>query len=222
MRINGPENLTGRTLSNQLLSQRVYNWLLERILSSEFKPGHHINRRDIAEQVGVSVAPALEAMVQLEWEGFLETRPRLGTRVRTVTLEEIHGRFLLREALEAQGARMYCGDAVRHHEKHLLKLASKVDRSNPFNSRNWQLEIDFHRALILLTECQVLINTFDQVMRHSLFYAMNQLLPPPSKKRVPDSHSRLVASLQTNNLEEADRAIRSHIRSRWLDDKISS
>lgn len=209
-------------MSNELLSHRVYNWLLERILSSEFKPGHHINRRDVAEQVGVSVAPALEAMVQLEWEGFLETRPRLGTRVRMVDIEEVRGRFILREALEAQGVRLCCGGPIRANETRLLKLARKVDHSNPFNTSNWQLEIDFHRELILLTECKVLIGTFDQVMRHSLFYAINKLLPPPSKKRVPDSHSRLVAALQTDDADAADRAIRTHIRSRWLNDQPPS
>lgn len=209
-------------MSQELLSKRVYDWLLDRILSSEFQPGHRINRREVARRVGVSVAPALEAMVQLEWEGFLETRPRNGTIVRTIDAEEVRERFILREALEAQGARIYCGAAVREHEPRLLKLARSVDRSSPLKTQNWQLEINFHRELMLLTECQVLIDTFDHVMRHSLFYSINKCLPPPPKKRAPKSHARLVTALKTNDPERADRVIRAHIRVRWQNNSTAA
>lgn len=203
-------------MSTELLSQRVYDWLLGRILACELKPGDRINRRDVADQVGVSVAPTLEAMVQLEWEGFLETRPRLGTRVRVVDAEEVRGRFILREALEAQGARLYCGHPVKQHEKQLLKLANAVDRSSPRSSTNWNVEIDFHRALMALTNCPVLIDAFDHVLRHSLFYAINRLLPPPRRRIAPNSHARLIRQLQVQDPDKAEQAIRAHVQARWF------
>ena len=57
----------------------MYEHLLENFLQNELVPGHILNRREIAQQLGVSVAPVLEAFLQLEMEGFVESIPRKGT-----------------------------------------------------------------------------------------------------------------------------------------------
>ncbi len=201
-------------MSEELLSHRVYDWLMQRLLSRELKPGDRLNRRQVAEQVGVSVAPALEAMLQLEGEGFLETIPRQGTRVRQIDPVEVRGQLYLREAIEVQAARLYCGQAVIENEPNLLKLADVVDASDPYVEENWQAEIKFHRALMELAQCPVLLNAFDHVMRHSLFYSVNQVLPPPRVKSIPDRHHQLVRHLQTEDPDEADRVMREHHRAR--------
>ena len=51
------------------LSQRIYDSLLKKILSNEYPSGTILNRRAIAAEYHVSVAPVLEAMLQLEKEG---------------------------------------------------------------------------------------------------------------------------------------------------------
>lgn len=51
------------------LSEQVYHTLLDRLLSNKLIPGEILNRRDVAKELQVSVAPVLEAMVQLEHEG---------------------------------------------------------------------------------------------------------------------------------------------------------
>ena len=196
------------------LSEKVYDWLMTSLLTQRLKPGDRLNRRQVAEEVGVSSAPALEAMLLLEAEGFLETVPRQGTLVRQIDAEEVRGQWLLREALEAQAARLYCGQPVVGQKVKLLRLARSADTSDPHTIQNWRAEIRFHRALIQLAGSTVLLDAFDRVMRHSLFHAVNELLPPPPKKCVSDSHQQLLAQLQTPNAEKADRIIRRHIQVR--------
>ena len=58
------------------LSREVYNTLLQQLLQNELIPGTILNRRKVAAELGVSVAPVLEAMLQLEMEGFLEASGR--------------------------------------------------------------------------------------------------------------------------------------------------
>ena len=82
------------------LSQRIYDSLLKKILSNEYPSGTILNRRAIAAEYHVSVAPVLEAMLQLEKDGLLETIPRKGTRVTVIRSEQVSGYLLIREALE--------------------------------------------------------------------------------------------------------------------------
>ncbi len=196
------------------ISQQVYDWLLRRLLARELKPGDQVNRRQVAEQLGISVAPVLEAMVQLEWEGFLHTRPRIGTVVAQPDAQKVLGRMILREALEAQAARLCCGAPVCQHRVRLLDLAERVDASDARVEANWRAEIAFHRSLVELTGCQELVDAFDQVARHSLFHAVNELLPPPSQKRDPHAHVGLMQVLMTAGPDQAEAAMRRHLEAR--------
>jgi len=162
-------------MSEVPLSRQVYNWLLDRILTRQLRPGDRLNRRQVAREVGVSAFPATEAMLQLAAEGFLETMPRRGTVVRDVDAKEVRDRLVLREALEAQAARMYCGEPVRQHKQRLMTLAREVDAHEPNTEANWSAEIAFHVGLAELSKSTALLEALKLVMRHSLFYAVNRL-----------------------------------------------
>ncbi len=201
------------------LSQRVYDTLLERILRNEWAPGDMINRREVAADLEVSVAPALEAMLQLEAEGLLETIPRKGTRIRVITEEDLRGQVILRQALEGQAARLYCGEPIVRNESRLLELAAAVDNSAVNTWDNWEKEIQFHRSLVELADCAILVREFNKVMRLSLFFAANKLSSLSFNKRydhIINRHTELVQKLQNPDPDVAERAMREHLYSGLL------
>jgi DNA-binding GntR family transcriptional regulator len=201
------------------LSQRVYDTLLERILRNEWAPGDMINRREVAAELEVSVAPALEAMLQLEAEGLLETIPRKGTRIRVITEEDLRGQVILRQALEGQAARLYCGEPIIQNEARLLELAAAVDSSAVNSWDNWEKEILFHRSLVELADCKVLVREFNKVMRLSLFFAANKLSSLSFNNQydhIINRHTELVKKLQVSDADVAERAMRDHLYSGLL------
>lgn len=197
-----------------LLSQRVYDEIYEAMLSNRLGPGDRLNRRQVAADLGVSVAPVLEAMTQLEWEGFLETKPRRGTVVKRITSRHSLGRFRLRQAIEAEAARLYAGPAIRANREPLLKLARRLDASKRGSLANWRMEVKFHDKLVRLADCPVLHETFTHVMRHSLYHAAHKMLP-----RIPhrgkDAHSILIEALAVATPARADALIREHLAG-WI------
>lgn len=194
------------------LAQKVYDALKGRILSNELVPGDMLNRRAVAREMGVSPMPVLEAMLQLESEGLLETLPRKGTRVRLVRPRDLRDQLVLREALECQAARQYCGEPIRANRKRLTEVAREVDRACQAPAMDvWQREIEFHRSLVELAECSALMEAFDAVMRKGLFFAVNALLPPHPGKKI-SSHVRLLKPLQDDDPEAAEVAMRDHLR----------
>lgn len=197
-------------MSDTLLSHRVYKELYDAMISSRLRPGDRLNRRQVAEDLGVSVAPVLEAMTQLEWEGFLQTSPRLGTVVRPVTASHAIGRFLLRQAIEVEAARIYAGTRILAQRERLVRLARKTDEAKTGSLANWRTEVDFHEALVACAGSGVLVHEFSHVMRHSLYHAANKLLPslPPRGARL---HERLIEGLCKADPDGADRLIRQHL-----------
>jgi DNA-binding GntR family transcriptional regulator len=85
--------------------QHAVDALRQAIISAELRPGQRVIQEDLAERIGVSVAPVREALRVLEQEGQLTYRPRRGyfvTELRVEDLEEIYG---LRQVLEERAVR---------------------------------------------------------------------------------------------------------------------
>lgn len=193
-----------------LLSNRVYKQLYGAMLDGRLRPGDRINRRQVSVDLGVSVAPVLEAMTQLEWEGFLETSPRCGTVVRQVTLADVQGKFRLRQAIEAEAARVYAGAAVRAARAGLEPLAKKADTAAVATIENFRTEVAFHTALVDVARCPQLSRAFTNVMRHGLYHAARYLLPVlPVRSR--NIHSRLLAALCAADADAAEKLVRGHL-----------
>ena len=197
---------------DETLSNQVYESIVRQLHAQKLTPGQMIKRRDLAEQQGVSVAPVLEALVRLELEGFVETLPRKGTRIRRITLEDMLGLLTVREALETQAARMNCGRPIRNRSKELMALAREADRSPMGDIRNWQLELQFHRQLMELADCPALLVAFDRVVNLALFHAANDLSPPQKHKLDPHSHETLLKGMKSDCPDTAAAAMRFHLR----------
>src|SRR3974390_264125 len=109
------------------LADQAYFMLRDRILGGAFPPGAVLSRRKLADEFGMSFLPISEALQRLESEGLLESRPRVGTRVRTPTPDEVRGRYVVREALEAQSARLCCERATFPERIELRRMAEHLD-----------------------------------------------------------------------------------------------
>lgn len=190
--------------------RQCYDVIMERILSGAIKPGEEVSRRDMAQELGISVSPVTEAITQLTTEGFLETLPRRGTRVRVVSTEEVRGLLILREAIECQAARLYCGQRVRTNNARLLELATAVDTSEAGTRINEITESEFHQALVDLVECPMLSHEFQKIMRRKLFMKIN-LVVPWSMQPPLDNHADLLQQLTNDDPDAASMAMRVHL-----------
>jgi DNA-binding GntR family transcriptional regulator len=69
---------------HQPLSRTVADWLAQRIISGESKPGERLTEPRLAELAGVSRSPVREALRILAGEGLVEITPRRGAHVALV------------------------------------------------------------------------------------------------------------------------------------------
>lgn len=195
-------------MAKQLRSEVAYKYLMDKMLAHELVPGDTVNRRQVADELGMSVAPVLEAMVQLQAEGLLETIPRRETRVRTLRREDMRSAILIRQAFDHQIARLVCGEPVKRIEKKLMAMAKDADASQVDLVEHWKAESLFHIALAELTDCPMFVDEYRKVMRWNLFYALRVLVP---RRAAGSTHALLLEALTSGDADKAVGAMERHI-----------
>lgn len=85
-------------------SNVAYEYVRKRIVSGEFSPGRPLMTKDLAADIGISRTPVRDALRQLETDGLVIIRPRLGASVKMMDLKEYRDLCGLRLALESYAA----------------------------------------------------------------------------------------------------------------------
>src|SRR5579864_1618440 len=136
-----------RSSDNDGLAGEAYVTVRERILRGELAIGQVISRRKIAAELGMSFLPVSEALLRLEHEGLLESRPRAGTRVRIPSREDVMGHYVVREALEVQAAILFANQSTREERAELMKLAIRLDALSTQREGNRFIYLSLHEKL---------------------------------------------------------------------------
>jgi DNA-binding GntR family transcriptional regulator len=201
------------------LSNRAYFRIRERILRGELVPGEALSARRLAEEFGMSLLPVSQAFRQLENEKLLESRPRAGTRVRIPRPEEIRGQCIVREALEAQSARLCAIHATMKERLELMHLAEQLDtlydRFGPGGDADLQyavhtLHFELHMRIAEYARCPELKDAIEknQVLIYNWFFdlAANRRTLPPG------FHIKLLEIVTGPDPVAADQAMRAHVQ----------
>ncbi len=151
------------------LAEEAYAILRERILRGKLSIGEGISRRKVAMELGMSMLPVTEALLRLEVEGLLESRPRAGTRVKIPSEQDVRGHYVVREALEVQAAKLFAEMATARERSELQKLAARVDTlyvQGQKNQNNYLLFLGvhekLHRRIAEGTHCQALVKAIEK------------------------------------------------------------
>lgn len=197
-----------------MLSGEVYETLLARLMDGELLPGQLINRRDIAAQLGTSTAPVLEAMKQLEFDGYLETLPRKGTQVRLISEEDVLGNYILRVGIECMAIRMSisAGKLPSMRQK-LLELADADEqalRQYGDQRQRWNADIAYHTALVESCGNRKLAEEFHRAALPNIFYRSHFYIHQQKDKNAT-THRALTEALLNASPEEAECLLRTHI-----------
>jgi len=86
-------------------AQHALEELRRSIVAGDLRPGQRVGQEEIAERLGVSLAPVREALAALEQEGQLTYKPRRGYFVTELRLEDLREIYELRTLLEDRAAR---------------------------------------------------------------------------------------------------------------------
>jgi DNA-binding GntR family transcriptional regulator len=206
--------------AGESLSSRAYQQIRDEILSGELSIGDVLSRRRLAKRLNMSFVPITEALKCLETEGLVESRPRIGTRVRIPTEQDIQDSNVIREALESQAARL-CAQNITVAEKEQIRTSAmhldqlyKICTREPGDSRFLfsvhTYHMQFHMRIAELARCPGLSRAIEkeQVLIFNWLYDM----AADRRTQPKDFHSTLAEALCSGDPLVADSAMRAHVR----------
>lgn len=194
------------------LATEAYGIVRRRIVRGKVRLGQVISRRKIAAELGMSFLPVSMALLRLEFEGLLESRPRAGTRVRIPSPDDVRGHYVVREALEVQAAKLFSVAATPRERAELKLLAARVDElaETPGDRAAFVLSHQkLHRRIAECTRCRALSATIEQtnVLASMWFCVARQPGAADARRR----HQDLIEVLSHGTVDEAAEAMRAHI-----------
>ena len=193
------------------LASEAYSVVRQRILRGDIVLGQVISRRKLAAELSMSFLPVSEALLRLEIEGLLESRPRAGTRVRIPSPEDVQGHYVVREALEVQAAMRFARVATPGERTELKKLAIRVDQLSMQLDRPLYQTVHqkLHARIAQCARCPALLDAIEKT--HALASIWFCVIRRPKPDDSATRHQELAEAVCSGDSNRAAEEVRRHL-----------
>jgi len=184
--------------------QRLYDTLLEEIVSGVIAPGTKFSEPDLARRFGTSRGPVREAIARLEERQLVQRVPNVGARVMLYTHNDILQAYEFREAVESLAARLAATN-MTDAEIDELRDIHRAEKTRDFSR-------SFH--------AQIVAGSRNQRIAHSInedFFTLLRLW----RRNFPwishgtetswDEHEKILYAIEHRDGEAAEMYMRRHL-----------
>jgi DNA-binding GntR family transcriptional regulator len=189
--------------------------LREMVLDDGFPPGTALSEVRLADHFNVSRTPVREALKQLQVEGLVEIRPKVGTFVRKISRREIGEMFEVKEVLEGMAARLLARrgqvpelDILRENVRESDIAASQSD-----GDRYAALVHEFHQTIVEGSDNRKLVEHYTSLMNQLAYHRMvlRTVQKPGRLVRSNTEHHRILDLITEKDGVGAELAMRDHV-----------
>ena len=176
-------------------------------------PGQKVSCRDVAEKLGMSLTPVIQALKFMEFQGLARHEPNRGYFMTPLSLEELEEIYELRGLIEPS----LLPDSIKNLDgtrKNRLKVALEDHRSagrGMYDQERYFRNVEFHLALASLsdksTQIRFLRNLFDLLL---LKYGGNTG-SDEGMNMVDEEHQRLYEMVISGDVQGTRKTLLKHI-----------
>ena len=185
------------------------------VLSGEFPPGAPLPELFLAQEFNVSRTPIRESLKQLENEGLVEIRPRVGTFVRRPTRREIVELFELKGGLEGLAAGLFARRGVVPELDVLRRNAeaSSIAVRLGDRTRYAALVHEFHDTIIAGADNRKLAEHYERLMNQLAYHrlVLKSVDQPGRLGFSLHEHDRIIAAIEARDHVGAEHMMRQHV-----------
>lgn len=214
-----PPKETAELVPKRPLKEDIFDVLLEKIISGQYKPGTWLRQEDIASQLGVSMTPVREALDLLDAAGLAERVPYRGVRVPQPSHEEIAESYAARLLLEKAVSRAAALNREQAHVtalKRIVAQAQKLTRLDDMSASR-KLSGDFHftvaeatRNSTLIRVYKVAANSFPDWMLYQAMFEHPEALEESVREEYRE-HLAIAEAIELQDAALAERRAEEHI-----------
>lgn len=199
------------------LTDSLYSEIQGRIITWQITPNEILVEARLAEEYNVSKTPVREALALLSQEGLVEVLPRVGYRVTSIGIGDVHEIFDLRLLLEPEAVALAAKRATKEEVLALLetnrKWLEKLAREESLSSKTYlRFHDSFHMGIANLSENRRLARFISALLRDSARVRMSD--PLMSIRGIDEDRElpeQVTQALFERNEEEARKLLHQHI-----------
>lgn len=205
----------GELLKRRVLRDDVAEYLVSAILRGDLTPGDKVVESKLAKELSISQGAVREAIRDLAAQGFLETESYKGTRIRTLTKEQLDDYYDVRTEIEAIAVQW---SIIKHKSKYLdieyLKYCVDnmnrcVQESNPRCMREY--DMSFHLAIVQGACSESLLRAWNSLGNYywtyiAIYYDnLSSFLPEQI-----DKHRTMYEAIASSDVDSYRKCVRGH------------
>ncbi|KAB8159501.1 FCD domain-containing protein [Streptomyces sp. 3MP-14] len=202
-------------MTSRSVVEQATDELRRAILAGVLAPGAEYSLRELAGMLDISFIPIREALRSLESEGLVIMRPGRSAVVTPLDLDDLHGIYRLRRALEPEIARRSCGLLADEELDRLAAQAADFGARDHGMGDIYDDHHAFHLALLApaATAWDIrVLTTLWQAAERYIRIGFGQLDPDPAEhQRRGKAHVDLVAAFRTRDPDTVAAAVEQHL-----------
>ena len=213
-------------------TSKAYTFIRNRILDGTYAPGTNLSANALSAEVGVSRTPIHDALRQLETDGLVVIRPKIGAMIKFMDLKDFKELCWMRKVLESNAAGLA---AIEHtdddrreisaaHDE-MLEIAAAAGRAalreptEELKSALARVDIRFHVAVMNAAHNSLLKT---EIVRLRLINRVVGGITPLYTAEIPDylaetqktlaEHQRIHDAIAARDAAAATAAMEAHIQ----------
>ena len=210
-----------QSISRESLKDTVVRRICQAIEDGELRAGQSLTELGLAKQLHVAQPTIREALLELEFIGFVERTAPRKTRVTLLTRTAIRNIYKVRTRLELLAAETVASQVSPNLVSCWEQVAEMEAAATMENlTRFWRADLNFHRALWRAAQNESLESSLERLVPKLFSFGIIQHAHPNSAAllEMTKLHRHLLEILPEGNEQAVLNAMELLMEKAWLDD----
>lgn len=193
-------------------TQHALDELRRAIVAGRYRPGQRVGQEEIAERLGVSLAPVREALRALEQEGQVVYRPRRGYFLTELHVEDLQEIYALRALLEERAVRHALptldDDALERIELAARDCATAAERGDV--AAELEANRRFHFGMLESPDQTHTMRLIRLLWDSTEAYRAMYYNSPEERRKTVEAHDEILGAVRRKDVDEVVAALNEH------------
>jgi DNA-binding GntR family transcriptional regulator len=196
------------------LRYKAYEYLKNKIVYFDYKPGQKIIESEIASNLKISRTPVREALLILESEKLVKCKGKAGFYVFKLSTENIDHYYKLRVLLENFIAPMILENITSQELKSLERNLSQAKKALDLKNLKdiIRYETEFHHILYNASRSSVVVEVIEPLSVKFHWLRSISLHAPDAANKSVMEHKKIYKAIIKKDLKEFKMLIQSHFK----------
>lgn len=195
------------------LTYKAYSAIRQMLFYNEIQPGQKIKYKDLANRIGVSMTPVIQAIKWLEFRNIVRHEANKGYYINKVSLKEItevyNTRLLLEVSLVPATIKNLDAAGIQKTKKALKKYKTAVTEDNYY--KRIMTDMEYHMCLASLADSKIQLEMLQELFDVLLLrYSQNLYFSSVMETSLKE-HSDILECLEKRDEKGVAKALTCHI-----------